>query len=146
MELTSTSIGKDGLLTIDCTCNGKSESPAIAWKQLPEGTRSIAISLWHTAPDQEKSYWVMYNVPATVTELKQNGQGIGKRGVNDRGKAEYDPMCSRGPGRKTYHITVFALSKELTLTTREATRAGLLNAVRGSVLAETTLDFDYERK
>jgi len=55
-------------------------------------------------------------------------------------------MCSRGPGRKTYHITVFALSKELTLPPQEATRAGLLKAIEGSVLAETTLDFDYERQ
>jgi Raf kinase inhibitor-like YbhB/YbcL family protein len=146
MELTSTSIGKDGLLTVDCTCDGKSQSPAIAWKKLPEGTKSIAVSLWHTAPDQEKSYWVVYNVPATVTELAQNVRGIGKVGWNDRRKAEYDPMCSRGPGRKTYHITVFALSKELTLPPQEATRAGLLKAIEGSVLAETTLDFDYERQ
>jgi phosphatidylethanolamine-binding protein (PEBP) family uncharacterized protein len=146
MKLTSSSIDKDGMLNVDCTCDGKSESPAIAWSDLPKGTKSIAFSLWHTAPDQEKSYWVVYNIPASVNGLKQNQKDIGKFGFNDRRKAAFDPMCSRGPGVKTYHITVFALSEELKLSPQQATHKGLLEAVKSITLAETTLDFDYERK
>lgn len=145
-KLTSSSIGKDGMLSVDCTCDGKSESPAIAWSNLPKDTKSIAISLWHTAPDQEKSYWVVYNIPASVEGLKQNQKDVGTTGFNDRNKAAFDPMCSRGPGVKTYHITVFALSEELKLTPQQATHKGLLEAIKGITLAETTLDFDYERK
>ncbi|MFO1000604.1 MAG: YHYH protein [Planctomycetaceae bacterium] len=146
MKLTSSSIDKDGMLTVDCTCDGKSESPAIAWSNLPKGTRSIAISLWHTAPDQEKSYWVVYNIPVSVNGFKQNQKGVGTMGFNDRKQATFDPMCSRGPGVKTYHITVFALSEDLKLSPQQATHKGLLEAVKGTTLAETTLDFDYERK
>jgi phosphatidylethanolamine-binding protein (PEBP) family uncharacterized protein len=146
MKLTSSSIDKDGMLNIDCTCDGKSESPAIAWGNLPKGTKSIAISLWHTAPDQEKSYWVVYNIPVSVTGLKQNQKDVGTMGFNDRKKAAFDPMCSRGPGVKTYHITVFALSEDLKLSPQQATHKGLLEAVKDITLAETTLDFDYERK
>jgi phosphatidylethanolamine-binding protein (PEBP) family uncharacterized protein len=146
MKLTSSSIDKDGMLTVDCTCDGKSESPAIAWSNLPKGTKSVAISLWHTAPDQEKSYWVVYNIPASVDGLKQNQKDVGTMGFNDRKKAAFDPMCSRGPGVKTYHITVFALSEDLKLSPQQATHKGLLEAVKGITLAETTLDFDYERR
>lgn len=146
MKLTSSSIDTDGMLNVDCTCDGKSESPAIAWSSLPKGTKSIAISLWHTAPDQEKSYWIVYNIPASVDGLKQNQKDVGKFGFNDRKKAAFDPMCSRGPGVKTYHITVFALSEDLKLSPQQATHKGLLEAVKGITLAETTLDFDYERK
>ena len=146
MKLTSSSIDKDGMLNVDCTCDGKSESPAIAWSNLPKGTKSIAISLWHTAPDQEKSYWVVYNIPVSVNGLKQNQKDVGMVGFNDRRKAAFDPMCSRGPGVKTYHITVFALSGDLKLSPQQATHKGLLEAVKGITLAETTLDFDYERR
>lgn len=146
MKLTSSSIDTDGMLNVDCTCDGKSESPAIAWSNLPKGTKSIAISLWHTAPDQEKSYWIVYNIPASVDGLKQNQKDVGKFGFNDRKKAAFDAMCSRGPGVKTYHITVFALSEDLKLSPQQATHKGLLEAVKGITLAETTLDFDYERK
>ncbi|MFN9721455.1 MAG: YHYH protein [Planctomycetota bacterium] len=146
MKLTSSSLDGNGMLSIDCTCDGKSESPAIAWSNVPKGTKSIAISLWHTAPDQEKSYWVVYNIPTSADGLKQNQKDIGTVGLNDRKKASFDPMCSRGPGVKTYHITVFALSEELKLSSQQATHKGLLEAVKGITLAETTLDFDYERQ
>ena len=146
MKLTSSSIDKDRMLNVDCTCDGKSESPAIAWSNLPKGTKSIAFSLWHTAPDQEKSYWVVYNIPVAVNGLKQNQKDVGTMGFNDRKKAAFDPMCSRGPGVKTYHITVLALSEDLKLSPQQATHKGLLEAVKGITLAETTLDFDYERK
>ncbi len=144
--LSSSSVDANGMLSVDCTCDGKRESPAIAWKNLPTGTMSIAISLWHTAPDQEKSYWVVYNIPADVTELKQKSPGDGKLGINDRKRAEYDPMCSKGPGLKTYHITVFALSETLKVSPTQMSRAALLAAVKDITLGEKTLDFEYERQ
>lgn len=145
-EGSSSSLDANGMLSVDCTCDGKRESPAVAWKNLPAGTKSIAISLWHTAPDQEKSYWVVYNIPAEVGGLKQQSKGVGTLGINDRRRTEYDPMCSKGPGVKTYHITVFALSDTLKLSPSQANRAALLDAVKDITLGESTLDFEYERK
>ena len=146
LTVTSSSLDSKGMLSVKCTCDGDSESPAVEWKDLPKGTKSIAISLWHTAPDQEKSYWVVYNISPDVTKLAQNSKGVGTLGINDRSHAEYDPMCSKGPGVKTYHITVFAISEELKLSASEASRAKLLEAVKGITLSEATLDFKYERK
>ena len=146
MKLTSSSIDKDRMLNVDCTCDGKSESPAIAWSNLPKGTKSIAFSLWHTAPDQEKSYWLVYNIPANVDHLDKNDKQTGIVGLNDKKKAAYDPMCSKGPGLKKYHVTVYALSSELKLAKGSDNRAAFLKAVKDVTLAETTLDFQYERK
>ena len=148
LAVTSSSVDAKGFITIDCTCDGASQSPAVEWKDAPKGTKSFAVSLWHTAPDQEKSYWVVYNIPTNVTKLAKNGKGVGKLGLNDRRRAEYDPMCSKGPGVKEYHITVFALSAEQIpkLSPDKANRTGLLEAIKGITLAEGTLDFLYERK
>jgi phosphatidylethanolamine-binding protein (PEBP) family uncharacterized protein len=146
LTVTSTSVDANGLLKIDCTCDGKGQSPAIAWKGAPKETKSFAISLWHTAPDQEKSYWLVYNIPADVTKLEQNSKNVGKLGLNDKRRAEYDPMCSKGPGVKTYHITVFAVSAEPKLDPNKANRAALLEAIKDITLAEGTFDFQYERK
>ncbi len=98
LTLASKSVDSNGFLQVDCTCDGKRQSPAIAWKNVPAGTQSFAVSLWHTAPDQEKSYWLVYNIPADTTELQQNMRGLGVLGLNDKRRAEYDPMCSKGPG------------------------------------------------
>lgn len=142
----SSSVDKNGAISIDCTCDGLGQSPAVEWKAAPKGTKSFALHLWHTAPDKEKSYWVVYNIPADVTKVAANSKKVGQTGLNDRRRAEYDPMCSKGPGVKTYHITVYALSAELKLPANTATAAELRSAVKGITLAEGTLDLKYERK
>ncbi|MCE9531506.1 MAG: YHYH protein [Planctomycetes bacterium] len=146
LTITSESVDARGFVSIDCTCDGASRSPAVAWKNAPAGTKCFAINLWHIAPDQEKSYWVVYDIPADVTQLKENSKNVGKLGLNDKRRAEYDPMCSKGPGVKKYHVTVYALSAEPKLAADKATRANLLAAIKDLTLAEGTLDFQYERK
>lgn len=146
LKVTSSSVDRRGMLVVDCTCDGKGESPAVSWQEGPKGTKSYAVSLWHTAPDQEKSYWVVYNIPAEVTQLKQNSRGVGTVGMNDRRKGTFDPMCSKGPGVKTYHVTVYALSQELDLPASNATRSELLKVIEGITLESGTLDFEYERQ
>ncbi|MFN9039167.1 MAG: phosphatidylethanolamine-binding protein, partial [Planctomyces sp.] len=146
MKLSSSSVSAAGRLSVDCTCDGKSQSPAVAWENAPEGTKSFVVSLWHTAPDQEKSYWLLYNIPASVKSLPQNVRGVGIAGLNDRKERGFDPMCSQGPGVKTYHITVYALSEELKLNPASTNRAAVVDAVKNIKLAETTFDFQYERQ
>jgi Raf kinase inhibitor-like YbhB/YbcL family protein len=145
---TASSDGVDaaGFLSAEFTCDGASKSPPVSWRGAPKGTKSFAISLWHTAPDQEKSYWLIYNIPADVTGLPQNAKNIGTMGLNDRQRPEYDPMCSKGPGVKDYHLTVYALSEDLRLSPGQASRARLLEAIQNITLAENTLTFQYERK
>jgi phosphatidylethanolamine-binding protein (PEBP) family uncharacterized protein len=70
---------------------------------------------------------------------------VGTTGLNDKRRAEYDPMCSKGPGVKTYHVTVYALSAEPKLPAGGANRDALLAAIRDTTLAEGTLTFTYER-
>jgi len=66
-------------------------------------------------------------------------------GLNDKRRAEYDPMCSKGPGAKEYHITVYALSGRPQVAAGGASRATLLEAIGDMALAEGTLTFSFER-
>jgi Raf kinase inhibitor-like YbhB/YbcL family protein len=144
--VTSSALDVQGNITAEYTCDGASASPALEWKGFPQDTKSFAISLWHTAPDQEKSYWVIYNIPAGISKIDKNAKNIGTTGLNDKRRAAYDPMCSKGPGVKKYHITIYALSAEPKLAADQATRANLLNAIKDITIAKGTLDFTYERK
>ena len=127
------------------TCDGDGTSPPIRWEAGPAGTKEYALVLWHDAPDRLKTYWVVHGIPADVTEIPKGNPGVGTIGRNDKGRNEYDPMCSRGPGVKTYHVTLYALSAKPKLPADGATREQLLAAIRGLTLAEETLSFDYER-
>ncbi|MFM8271834.1 MAG: phospholipid-binding protein, partial [Gemmata sp.] len=98
------------------------------------------------AGDEVKSYWVVFNIPADATSLEKNSKGVGKAGYNDKRRTGYDPMNSKGPGPKEYHVTLFALSAEPKFDTDKVTRSDLLKAVKHITLAETTLSYTYERK
>ena len=145
LAVTSAAIGADGRLPVEFTCDGAGVSPPVAWQAGPKGTKSYAIVLWHEAPDQVKSYWVVYGIPATATGLPQGARNVGTTGLNDKRRAEYDPMCSKGPGVKTYHLTVYALSAEPKMASGGANRDALLAAIRDTTLAEGTLTVTYER-
>ena len=144
--VTSSAFAPNGMIPKEFTCDGASASPPVEWTGAPEGTKSFAISLWHTAPDQEKSYWLVYNIPSNVAKLAKNERNVGTTGLNDKRRATYEPMCSKGPGAKTYHITVYALSAEVKLDRNNPNRANLLTAIKNVTLAEAMLDFQYERK
>jgi phosphatidylethanolamine-binding protein (PEBP) family uncharacterized protein len=144
--LTSSSMDSKGVLTVDCSCDGKGQSPAIAWRNLPEGTKSIAVSMWHEAPDREKSYWLVYNITADAVQLEQNSKRVGTLGQNDKKRAEYDPVCSKGPGAKTYHLTVYAFRELIQIKASELNRSRLLEEYKKHGLSAQTLDFTYERK
>jgi phosphatidylethanolamine-binding protein (PEBP) family uncharacterized protein len=147
LTVTSPAVEPGGSIPIEFTGDGSSFSPPIEWKGAPPETKSFAINVWHVpGPGDIKSYWVVYNIPATVTKLAKNDKSNGVVGLNDKNRRDYDPMKSKGPGVKKYHITVYALSEELKLPADKATRANLLAAIKDITLAEGTLDFQYERK
>jgi phosphatidylethanolamine-binding protein (PEBP) family uncharacterized protein len=145
LAVTSPAFKEGGPLPVEFTCDGAGLSPPLQWAAGPPGTKSYAVTLWHEAPDQVKSYWVVYGIPPTVRSLPKGSRSIGTTGLNDKRRAEYDPMCSKGPGVKTYHITVYALSAPPPLAAAEATRDALLDAISGSTLAAGTIRFTYER-
>jgi phosphatidylethanolamine-binding protein (PEBP) family uncharacterized protein len=145
LTVTSSAIGADGNLPAEFTCDAAGVSPPLEWQAGPPGTKSYAISLWHEAPDRVKSYWVVYGIPSKSTQLAKNSRTVGTIGLNDKRRAEYDPMCSKGPGVKQYHVTVYALSAVPTLRPNAATRDALLEAIKDITLAEGTLTYTYER-
>lgn len=147
-KLTSPAFKHNGTMPAEFTGDGEGVSPPLKWSGAPEGTKSYVIQLWHkprSAGDEVKSYWVITNIPATVTGLEKNSKGVGKDGINDKKRTGYDPMNSKGPGAKEYHITLYALSVEPQFSTDMVTRADLLKAIKGITLAETPLSYTYER-
>ncbi len=145
LVVTSPAIASNGKLPVEFTCDGAGISPPIEWKPGPKGTACYALALWHEAPDRVKSYWVVHGIPASATSLPKGSRSVGTTGVNDKGRAEYDPMCSKGPGVKQYHITVYALSAPPQLPAGGVTRDALIAAIGKTTLAEGTLTFSYER-
>lgn len=103
------------------------------------------MTLGHEAPDQVKSSWVACVILPTVRSLPKGSRSIRTTGLDDKRRTEYGPRCSKGPGVKTYQITVYALSAAPKLAAAVATRDALLDAIAGSTLAAEAPTYSCER-
>ena len=96
-----------------------------------------------------KWYWTLYNIPPDVHSLPKEVHGIGSLGnnsVNDQ--VGYAPPHSKGPGDKTYILTVYALSSlvEPPVPPAQVSREVLLAAMKDKVLASSELKVVYARQ
>ena len=68
------------------------------------------------APAGTWVHWVLYNIPASVTELPEGAAAAGAEGVNGFGKPGYGgPMPPPGHGAHHYFFVLMALDRELGL-------------------------------
>lgn len=122
-ELTSPSF-RDGGTLPDSTvlagldCHGPNRSPALEWKNVPAGTKSIVVICddFEARGGDGFVHWALYNIPATVTRLSDNAGAAepdlsdgGRHAFNDFLRRRFDGPCPpEGPPHK-YRFTVFAL-------------------------------------
>jgi Raf kinase inhibitor-like YbhB/YbcL family protein len=136
------------------TCEGQDVSPPLEWSGAPANTRTLALIVDDPdAPDPAKPqrvyvHWVVCNIPASVTSLKENASKTGMpkgavQGKNDWGKAEYGGPCPP-IGRHRYFFKLYALDIELTGLSA-ATKADLERAMKGHVLESGELIGTYHK-
>jgi Raf kinase inhibitor-like YbhB/YbcL family protein len=133
------------------TCDGMDISPPLSWTSGPEGTKTFALICDDPdAPMGTWVHWVLFNLPADITEFRENVlpekklENGAKQGMNDFRKIGYGGPCPPG-GTHRYVFKLYALDSELNLEAG-ATKAELLKAMEGHILAEGQLIGRYERK
>lgn len=94
-------------------------SPQLSWSDLPEGTKSIAITCFDPDAPTGSGYWhwAVFNIPVSVTELASgagSSSDLGIEGVvtlaGDSGeKAYYGPYPPEGHGPHRYLFAVHAV-------------------------------------
>ena len=138
-----------GRLPVEFTGDGAGVTPPLEWHSQPAGTKTYTVIMHHIDPEGiTKWYWLLYNIPADVHSLPGNVRGIGTLGNNSiNGMTEYAPPHSKGPGDKTYILTVYALSSplEITVPAAQVTRDVLLASMKNKILASSELQVVYAR-
>lgn len=132
------------------TCDGMDISPPLTWTSGPEGTKTFALICDDPdAPMGTWVHWVLFNLPADITEFRENVpperelESGAKQGMNDFRKIGYGGPCPPG-GVHRYFFKLYALDTEINLEAG-ATKAELLKAMEGHILAEGQLMGRYER-
>ncbi len=145
--LTSPAVKDGGPLPVEFTGDGTSATLPLVWYHTPKGTKGYALIMHHVAPDMTKWYWILYNIPSDVQALPKNVHGIGISGTNSvNHRTVYAPPHSKGPGIKTYILTLYALDGPLNPGAPETvSRDMLLHAMDGHILGQAELHVTYDR-
>lgn len=150
MELGSPAFTMGGMIPPKYSCEGENVSPPLAWKGVPEGTKSIAVITDDPdAPMGTWVHWVFYDIPAHVQGLGEKiPQGDkpsvgGTQGMNDSHHIGYDGPCPPS-GTHRYYFKVYALDAPLGLPPG-ATKKDVVKAMDGHVLGESVLMGKFKR-
>ncbi|HEY9856216.1 MAG TPA: YbhB/YbcL family Raf kinase inhibitor-like protein [Stenomitos sp.] len=148
LALQSPAFSAGGAIPAAYTCDGPNVSPPLRWSGVPEGAKSLALLVEDPdAPGKTWSHWVLYNLPPTQTGLAEDVPtqealpNDAQQGHNDFGKVGYGGPCPPS-GTHHYVFKLYALDAPLSIG-GVATRADVLSAMQGHVLAEGELTGTY---
>jgi len=152
-SLSSPAFENNGSIPAKYTSEGENVSPPLAWSEAPAETKGFALIVDDPdapdprAPQRTWVHWVLYDIPAEAhalpVDVARQGLPAGTRqGINDWKRAGYG-----GPappiGRHRYFHKLYALDVVLP-DLEHPTKARLLNAMKGHVLAEARLVGTYQ--
>lgn len=154
LAITSPAFTSSGPIDARYTCEGTDTSPELQWTGEPPETKSFAVIVDDPdvpdpkAPKMTWVHWVIYNVPADVHALPEGSgkQGLPKGaqdGTNDWKRGGYGGPCPP-IGTHRYFFKLYALDTVLPDLGRP-TKAQLLDAMKGHVLAEAQLIGTYKK-
>ena len=152
--LTSPVFASNGAIPKQFTCEGADISPPVRWSGAPQGTKSFALIIDDPdapdprAPKMTWVHWVVYDIPDDVTGLAEGAAKSGlpagaQLGLNDWKRGDYGGPCPP-IGRHRYFHKLYALDTVLP-DLGHATKARLLDAMKGHVAAEAQLVGTYQK-
>jgi len=153
MKLTSSAFAMGERIPAEYTCEGAGISPPLAWRDVPEGARALALIVDDpdapdpAAPRMTWVHWVVANVPPRAKGLPEGAsmrampQGA-VEGINDWHRRGYGGPCPP-IGAHRYFFKLYAL--DAPLPDEPLTKPALLEAMKGHVLAKAELVGIYEK-
>lgn len=136
-------------------CTGKNISPPLKWSGAPRGTRSFALTVYD--PDAPTGsgwwHWVIYDIPATVTELAPGAGSAGGalpagavQGRTDFGAPGYGGPCPpSGDKPHRYIFTIYALKTDRIDVPADGSAAMAGFMIRANQLASASFTALYAR-
>lgn len=136
------------------TCDGANVSPALNWSGISPNAKSLVLIVDDpdapdpAAPKMTWVHWLLYNIPATATQLPKavSTAALPKgtlQGKNDWKHIGYGGSCPP-IGRHRYFYKLYALDIVLP-DLHEPDKAQLEHAMSGHVIEQTELIGTYQR-
>jgi len=111
MELYSPAFNKEEFIPKKYSCKGEDVSPEISWENVPEGTKSFALSVKDPdAPIGTFVHWLVYDIDKDLRKIEENSVP-GKQVENNFGKENFGGPCPPS-GVHRYYFRLYALDVE----------------------------------
>lgn len=150
MKIESSVLKEGGMIPEKYTCDGDDISPPVSWSDIPQSSVSLALICDDPdAPAGTWVHWVIFNIPAQTSGLKEFVPAERKlpdgslQGTNDFRKIGYGGPCPPS-GTHRYYFKLYALDTKLELDAG-ATKWQLVQVMKGHILAEAQLMGKYKR-
>jgi len=113
MKLKSEDFVDNSSIPSEFTCDGRNVSPQLSWEDVPEETKSFALSVTDPdAPGGTWIHWLVYDISNELRKIERASLPEGaKEVVNDFGKRSYGGP-SPPSGTHRYFFTIYALDTE----------------------------------
>jgi Raf kinase inhibitor-like YbhB/YbcL family protein len=152
MQLTSTAFTEGSPIPAQYSCEGKNVSPPLKWTGAPAEAKTLAlIADDPDAPVGTWVHWVLYDLPASTSELpeatpkSQFTPGGARQGLNDFRHLGYGGPCPPPGKPHRYFFKLYALDVQLDLKPG-ATKKEVEHAMEKHVLAQGQLMGTYQRR
>ncbi|HLP07255.1 MAG TPA: YbhB/YbcL family Raf kinase inhibitor-like protein [Opitutaceae bacterium] len=152
MQLISSSFPAGTPMPATFTCDGPNLSPPLSWMNTPPRTRSYAVICDDPdAPGGDWVHWVIYAIPSRAIGLPENLPAAAtladgtRQGTNGFARIGYGGPCPPHGRPHRYVFKLYALDTNPPLDPG-LSKADLLRAIDGQVLAEAELTGTYARQ
>lgn len=152
LVLTSPAFQNNAAIPVRFSCDGDNLSPQLDWTAVPGDCKSLALICDDPdAPGATFVHWVIFNIPASQTEL---AEGVpldeslpsgAKQGKNDLEQIGYEGACPPPGPPHHYRFKLYALDVELSIAAG-AKKDELLQAMDGHIVATGELVGTFQRE
>lgn len=139
----------DSMIPAKYTCDGNNISPELKWENAPGPTQSFALIMEDPdAPTDTFVHWILYDMPATQTQIAEKIIDGDQANGAKHGKSSFMVAGYRGPcppsGTHRYFFTLYALDKMLNIPPGK-TKAELKQEMSGHIIKQLQLVGKYQR-
>lgn len=144
IKITSTAFAEGEMIPRKYTCDGDDISPPLQISDVPENTKSLALIMDDPdAPVGVWDHWIVFNIPASISQINEGEEPQGVLGKNSWGRTGYGGPCPPS-GTHRYFFKIYALDTMLNLDAG-ASKKEVIRAMEGHILAEGQLMGRYSR-